>query len=418
VPDELVTRPDEAALPSPTLVRRSPEIPDRWIRRVRAALLLAIALYTAAFVVRGYLRNYAVFFLGYAQWMLQPRPWPLTDRPTHIFLIFADHFEPDYSVGRVTEWAGRYVAMASRHRDADGRRPQHTWFYPAEQSSPAIYEQLRRLTGAGYGEVEVHYHHEFDTADLMRDALRDATRDFNAYGFAKTIDGKTAFAFIHGNWGLDNSNGDWLCGVPREIDLLHELGCFADFTFPSVYEMAQPRQVNTIYAARDDDGPKSYDTWLPLSSLRDGTGRLMIFEGPLIFSPVWTPRQLFLHLEDGDIHAAQHASPRRADAWVRANVHVTERPDWVFIKLFGHSASTPEDMESAVGSDYDTTLSYLEREYNDGSRYVLHYITARQAYNLARSAAEGARGEPGEYLNAFIKPYVANRSLTETRPEP
>ena len=53
-------------------------------------------------------------------------------------------------------------------------------------------------------------------------------------------------------------------------------------------------------------------------------------------------------------------------------------------------------------------LSYLERAYNDGNRNVLHYINAREAYNLARAAAEGAKGAPQAYLNAYIKPYQAN----------
>src|SRR5262249_21911804 len=152
-------------------------------------------------------------------------------------------------------------------------------------------------------------HHGYDTYDTLKWSLQDAIDNFQQFGFLETVDGKTAFAFIHGNWGLDNSNTEWLCGVDREIDLLHELGSFADFTFPSIYENSQPRAVNAIYATRDDDGPKSYDTKLPLSTLSAGTGQLMMFEGPLIFTPTLNPRQLFLYLDDGDIHASGHASP-------------------------------------------------------------------------------------------------------------
>jgi hypothetical protein len=119
-------------------------------------------------------------------------------------------------------------------------------------------------------------------------------------------------------------------------------------------------------------------------------------------------RHLFVDLDDGDIHGAEHASPPRVDRWVRANVHVRERPDWVFIKLFAHGISSPDEAEACLGDDFDESLSYLERAYNDGNRYVLHYITAREAYNLARAAAEGATGAPQDYLNAYIKPYQAN----------
>jgi len=322
-------------------------------------------------------------------------------------VLMADHFEPDYDAARMDEWARRYAALAARHRDSAGRPPQHTWFYPGEQYSREIYRTLRTMTAAGYGEVEMHYHHEFDTADTLRDSLREAIDEFKQFGFLETVDGKTAFAFVHGNDGLDNSNGDWVCGVRREIELLQSLGCFADFTFPSLFEDSQPSSVNSIYATRDDDLPKSYERYLPLSAIGDGTAQLMIFQGPLIFSPTLNMRHLFLHLDDGDVHASEHASPARVDAWVRANVHVSQRPDWVFVKLFAHGASTPAEMDAVLGADFDETLSYLEGEYNDGTKYVLHYITAREAYNLARAAGEGARGEPQQYLNAYIRPYIA-----------
>ena len=40
-------------------------------------------------------------------------------------------------------------------------------------------------------------------------------------------------------------------------------------------------------------------------------------------------------------------------------------------------------------------------------RYLLHYITAREGYNLAMAAAEGATGDPTAYLDRTIGPYVA-----------
>src|SRR3546814_16944918 len=42
--------------------------------------------------------------------------------------------------------------------------------------------------------------------------------------------GEIGFAFIHGNWCLDNSlpGGGW-CGLDNELTLLRELDCYADF---------------------------------------------------------------------------------------------------------------------------------------------------------------------------------------------
>jgi hypothetical protein len=145
-----------------------------------------------------------------------------------------------------------------------------------------------------------------------------------------------------------------------------------------------------------------------VSALRDGRADLMIFQGPLYFAPSLHVRRLFLDLDDGNIHGSGHGSAARVDRWVRANVHVPERPEWIFVKLFGHCASSPEDTEACLGRDFDETLSYLEARYSDGRNYVLHYVTAREAYNLARAAGEGASGDPNQYLDAYVQPYVAN----------
>jgi hypothetical protein len=378
-----------------------------WVRTFRLILLAALTLYAITFTVRVYVRKYFVFLPDYARWTMFGTAPLLKTRPTHVFLLMADHFEPNSDPRRVADWTSRYRALAARHRDSNGRPPQHTWFYPGEQRSKKIMRILQRMTASGLGEVELHYHHQNDTADSLRRQIQTAIGEFGKFGFLETVDGKTAFGFIHGNAGLDNSKGSSACGVDTEIALLQQLGAFADFTFPSIFESSQPHRVNTIYAARDDSGPKSYDRILPLTSLRDGEGQLMIFQGPLIFGPSLSIRRLFLDLDDGDIHATDHASPARADRWIRANVHVPRRDDWVFVKLFAHGASTPGDIDSVVGADYDDMLGYLERTYNDGTRYVLHYITAREAYNLARAAAEGADGAPEQYLNAYIRPYRA-----------
>jgi hypothetical protein len=386
----------------------------RWVRRVRRILLAALTLYALAFAARAYIRKYSVFLPDYARWTLggaAPASWLRAERPTHVFILIADHFEPDWNSAWVDEWTGRYARLASRHHDSAGRPPQHTWFYPGEQVTDAILSSLQRMTLSGLGEVELHYHHGYDTTDSARDKYREAIDAFQRFGFLKTVKGETKFAFVHGNSGLDNSNGPEMCGVNDEIRLLRDMGCFADFTFPSLFEDSQPGIVNSIYAARDDDGPKSYQRRLPLATLGTGESDLMIFEGPLIFSPSLNIRHLFLDLDDGDIHAMEHATPGRADRWVRANVHVPERPDWVFVKLFAHGASSAADAEACLGADFDSTLSHLEHAYNDGSRYVLHYITAREAYNLARAAAEGARGEPAAYLDAYVGRYLANAAV-------
>ena len=50
----------------------------------------------------------------------------------------------------------------------------------------------------------------------------------------------------------------------------------------------------------------------------------------------------------------------------------------------------------------------LEQHYNDGQRYILHYVTAREAYTLAMAAADGKRGDPRQYYDDTIGPYEAD----------
>ncbi|MBK8740376.1 MAG: hypothetical protein IPM02_13005 [Betaproteobacteria bacterium] len=82
------------------------------------------------------------------------------------------------------------------------------------------------------------------------------------------------FAFIHGNWCLDNSrrDGRW-CGVNNELRVLGELGCYADFTLPSAPSDTQTRKINSIYYANDDSThPKSHDDGVDLRSGEPGRG--------------------------------------------------------------------------------------------------------------------------------------------------
>jgi hypothetical protein len=60
------------------------------------------------------------------------------------------------------------------------------------------------------------------------------------------------------------------------------------------------------------------------------------------------------------------------------------------VKVFAHGVSTAADEDAVLGPRFDATLTELEQHYNDGRAYVLHYVTAREAYNLAMAAASRA----------------------------
>jgi len=377
------------------------------MRKPSIAFAVAVScLYLAANAQRIYVRKYFIWLPDALRRELKPRE--RVTGPVHVLFLFTDNFEPGCNHPYTHRWEREYPALADRHRDSSGRPVQHTWFYPGEEADDENLSTLRHLVAAGYGEVELHYHHKRDNEAHARATFRRAIEYFQRYQFLRTVRGNTRFAFFHGSSALDNSIPE-LCGVNRELDMPRSLGCFADFTFPIVWSDAQPSTTNSIYHVLDDDRNKSYDSGTPLEVGRAvPSNDLVMLQGPLVVVPSRDPLHLFWKVEDGNIHAAVPTSAGRVDSWVRANVHVVGRPEWVFVKVFAHGASVPEDMDECLGANFEAALSYLENHYNDGTKYVLHYITAREAYNIARAAADGQSGDPGRFLDWEIAPYVAD----------
>src|SRR4029078_10711953 len=172
---------------------------------------------------------------------------------------------PAQAAARVARWVEEYPRRFERFRDADGRPPQHAYFSPEEEYEPEFLDAVAGLCRAGFGEVEIHLHHDGDTADDLRRKLESFKRllaDRHGLLSRDRATGELAYGFIHGNWALENSrpDGRW-CGVNNELDILRETGCYADFTMPSAPDPAQTRKINSIYYAVDDPArPKSHDT--------------------------------------------------------------------------------------------------------------------------------------------------------------
>ncbi|HEU4752136.1 MAG TPA: hypothetical protein VFU47_03430, partial [Armatimonadota bacterium] len=297
---------------------------------------------------------------------------------------------------RMSDWMARYPQVASRHRDADGCVPAHSFFYPWDEYDGWEFERLTELCAAGFGELDLHLHHESDTSETLRAKLREALELYQRReALPRWPDGRTAFGFIHGNWALDNSrceDGRNYCGVNDELTLLAEAGCYADFTFPAWQQSAQPRQVNSIFYAVDDPAaPKSYDRGKPARAGVRGEGLLLV-HGPLVpyFAHARRPRPA---MDDGDLASYRRYSPERLDRWVRAGIHVEGRPDWIFIKLHCHGAAD-DNRHALLGEDFEALFSDAEARYNDGHRYRLHYVTAREMFNVVRFIEAGSASDP------------------------
>jgi hypothetical protein len=371
---------------------------------VLALIVLILLAFAAAVTVAIRARNMQYWLWGY---LTRPKV-PKVSGPVHVMFCFVDHFEPnwgrvdmDTQRRRVDRWCTDYRALASRHRDADGRVPQHSFFYPEEEYVEEHLDKIESLCADGYGEIEIHLHHDNDTPDnfvatidrfnrLLHDKHNALPRD--------PVTGQLRFAFIHGNWCLDNSRADgrW-CGINNELILLRELGCYADFTLPSAPSDTQTRLSNAIYYATDDPHKcKSHDTGVRMRVGGTPSGDLLIIQGVLGLN--WKNRRFGIipRIENSDIRRGSPPTPSRVDQWVRTGIHVEGRPEWIFIKI--HTHGTQEgDMDTLLGQPVDAMHDYLESTYNDGRDYVLHYVSAREMYNIAKAAEAGMTGDPGRY---------------------
>lgn len=328
-----------------------------------------------------------------------------------VMVCVADHFEPDWrgagsaqQAARVAAWCDRFPSIASRHRDADGQPPRWTFFYPIEAYNARHLEGLSRLCRQGYGEVEVQLHHDGDTPEGLRAALVQGVKRLDDHGLS-CVDRETGdhrFGFVHGNWALANSRPDGrYCGVDGELGVLRAAGCYADFTFPSGHHPTQPRMVNAIYYAADDGRPRSHDRGIRLRTGGKPRGDLVLIQGPLALA--WDPRRRRPRLEAADLRAGDPPTPRRVDTWVRAGVRVFGRPEWLFVKVHTHGAQE-ETREMLLGDAGKRLFHYLEQAYNDGVRFRLHYVTAREMFNIVKAAEAGHAGNAGAFRDHVVRP--------------
>ena len=95
-------------------------------------------------------------------------------------------------------------------------------------------------------------------------------------------------------------------------------------------------------------------------------------------------------MDDGDLAASpgRRYAPERLDRWVSAGVHVRGCAQRTFVKLHCHLA--PDNNRQAwLHEDLDRLFSDAEARYNDGNRFRLHYVTAREMFNVVRATEEG-----------------------------
>jgi hypothetical protein len=361
-------------------------------------------------------KNLGAWTGGYARWAVRsslPRARAALWRggPRHLLFAFCVHYEPlwrttDRALGaaRVRQWVERYPALAAKFRDADGHAPRHSFFFPGEEYEPQFLDGLASLAARGLGEVELHLHHDGDTAPGLRQKIEQYLSLYAGHGhLSRGPDQRLRYAFIHGNWCLANARADgrW-CGVDEELPLLHDTGCYADFTFPAAPDESQPAIVNQVYWPEGDlSRRRAYEAGTPARVGERRSDRILMIEGPLALA--LRPGKLAPRIENAGVTARDPATPKRVRTWVNQGIGVAGRPEWVFVKVHTHGAQ--DDQAAALlGGVGEALHTELTTRYNDGRRWSLHYVTAREMYNIAIAAMDGRSGDPGMYRDYVLPP--------------
>lgn len=309
-------------------------------------------------------------------------------RAKRLWVALTDHYEPmgggvglDVGRARVRAWQERWPAIvAAAPRDAEGRSPVFTCFYPQEEYQREILDSLAEMTRAGLMDVEIHIHHDNDTAAGFVGKMRGFIDCLHQqHGLLREHNGRLVFGFIHGNWALDNSrpDGRW-CGVTGELQLLRDLGCYADFTMPSAPSATQSRIVNQIYWTNGDPSrPRGFDRGTEARAGAGALGDLLMVTGPL---GLRYRGRLMPRLEMGELAVYDPPTPYRVQRWLQLAPRIGED---IFLKLYGHSARD-DNAGALLGSgDRSGTLGPMFQWLHEAAQaegLELHWVSAFGMY--------------------------------------
>ena len=312
----------------------------------------------------------------------------LQRRPAkRLWVAITDHFEPygnttlENAHLRLAKWQDRWPKIASdAPKDSLGNAPCFTFFYPQEEYQRDLLNTITELCATGYSDVEVHLHHFNDNAASFSEKIRIFTRALHEqHGLLHVHNGRLMFGFIHGNWALDNSHPKGIgCGVKGELQLLRDLGCYADFTMPSFPSGTQSRIVNQVYWTTGDPArPRGFDSGVEATPGGGVQGDLLMITGP---AGIRYRDRLIPRSETGELAAYDLPTPYRVKRWIDLAPRIG---DDIFLKLYGHSAR--EDNAAALLGSTDAPAALPSmfrwiRERCDQEGLELHWASAYQMF--------------------------------------
>jgi len=336
-------------------------------------------------------RHAEIWLLPYLKERLRRRAQ--ARKPTRVWVAITDHYEPlgmgasvETALSRVAQWRDRWPRIAGdAPRDVDGQPPQYSFFYPQEEYRHDVLDGIAEIVQLGVGDVEVHLHHDNENRDsFIRKVTEFCNRLTQDHGLLRQQDGRTVFGFIHGNWALDNSrpDGRW-CGLNGEIALLRDLGCYADFTMPSLPSPTQGHVVNQIYWCTNnpDNRPKSFDHGTEVAFGGGRKGDLLMITGPV---GVRFGGRLMPRVESGEIAGYDLPTRERIRQWFDVAPVIG---DDLFIKLYTHGA-VERNLEPLLRDGLSNLYSWLAEEA-DRRGMQIRWASAWQMYLAIHALTQG-----------------------------
>ena len=112
-------------------------------------------------------------------------------------------------------------------------------------------------------------------------------------------------------------------------------------------------------------------------------------------------KDLGIRIENGAITGDDPPTAARVATWIDQGIHVEGRPEWTFVKVHTHGAieKTAGSLLGPGGRELHAALrGHMERGFR------LHYVTAREMFNVARAAMDGKTGDPNAYFDYIVPP--------------
>lgn len=349
-------------------------------------ITVAIGLYALWFAGKILTRR-ATPWLG--SYLFDPAPRIHRDRPLDICFVFVDRFvpagDPAAQLEAVRNWQKAYGDLLEGHADSRGRCPKHTWFIEPSQLGPEAREQMAHWPERSWGEIEFLFDpSKQGGAEELRESIgREAEllREMGACPQGRFVAARGGAALTGG------------LQAEEVAELLHA-GCQADLSFPALGSPAQPANVNRILDLHTHSGEVVFDVARADNS--PPAESLLLLPGP-------THIGLTLGVFDGGtIGPGDPPYIWRIYHWLAAHVHLPGRPNWVFFVIHGSTASDPS-RRMLLGKPLDRLWTAMEERFKSPG-HRLHYVTAREAVNIARAAQAGRDGNPSDYRDFRTPP--------------